>query len=239
MQLIKSVVIQNQKLNSKFHLLKFKVLAKKFAFVPGQFVTVKVKDNIFRSYSIFSLPSDLPFWEIFVDITPGGPGTTYLKNLKNGDTIKTSLPAGNFTPQKDKTDKLFFGATGCGLAPARPILENILQSNLAAKVHFYWGLRNKRDIALIPLLKSLEEKYPNFSYEIILSKPEVPWKGKTGHVTEYLLQNVNNDIKHKTSIYISGSGEFIKEALSELQKAKFPAEKTYFEACYFSPPTLS
>ena len=77
-------VVSNIKLNSKFNSIKFKSESKSFIFKTGQFVAVKVNKNIFRLYSIASEPEDLPYWNMFIDITPGGPGTTYLKSLKKG-----------------------------------------------------------------------------------------------------------------------------------------------------------
>jgi ferredoxin-NADP reductase len=228
--LFRHTVISNKKLNAKFNSIKLRSKSKDFLFRVGQFVAVRADKNIFRLYSIASEPQDLPYWNIFVDITPGGPGTSYLKSLKKGQVVETLSPKGQFI-LSNKMNNYIFGATGCGIAPFIPMITELLK-NKEKKVSLIWGLRFKKDIALTKMLNSLRKIHSNFSYEIILSKPETSWHGKRGHVTLPILEKVKESDSTKTGIYLSGSREFIKEATVVLDKEKFPLKKIYFEACY-------
>ena len=58
-KMMKSFVIENRVLNSKFRLIKFKLNDGIWHFRPGQFVVIKITDKIFRDYSIASLPEQL------------------------------------------------------------------------------------------------------------------------------------------------------------------------------------
>ncbi len=223
-------VISNQKLNSKFHSIKLKSNSKNFSFKTGQFVLTKVGDNIFRSYSIASEPEQLPYWNMFIDVTPGGPGTTFLKSLKKGQTVETSEPKGQFILSR-KMNNYIFGATGCGIAPFIPMISELLK-NTDKKVSLVWGLRFNKDIALTKMLTSLSMTYPNFSFEIVLSKPDKNWEGKGGHATFSIVQKAKKFDKETTGIYLSGSRDFVKESTKGLDKEKFPLKKIYFEACY-------
>lgn len=230
--LYKSKVIKNHKLNDKFHVLTFKIEDPTFVFEPGQFVNLKVNNTTFRSYSIFSHPKTLPYWEMFVDITPGGPGTTYLKNLKKGDVIETTRPVGSFIFQEDKNcDNLFMAATGCGFAPLRPMIEEAFL-NPKKCTHFLWGLRKESEVSFINLLEMWTKKY-NFNYKIVLSQPGDKWNGVIGHVTDYL-PNCNDKKLKKSSMYLAGNGNFVKDAINDLMKNGFPEERIYFEECYFT-----
>ena len=229
--LIRSVVIDNKKLNHKFNLLKFK-FSDNVSFKQGQFIILKITDSISRCYSISSSPDTLPFWEIFVDITPGGPGTSYIKKLKKKDTVETSLPTGTFIHHRDGSKNIILAGTGCGIAPLLPILKETLKDNTTKRIILFWGLRFKKDIVLNNHLNNLKKKYPKFHYEIILSKPEEKWSKKTGHIQKYILESIKTTPHKETSVYLSGNGEFIKETLDELKKAKHPLARLYMEKCY-------
>lgn len=227
--LFKHRVVSNDKLNEKFILLKFKTESSGFDFKIGQYTIFKISDSVFRCYSLASLPEELPFWEIFVDITPGGPGTTYLKSLKKGQVVETLNPSGHLALDK-KYNEYLFGATGCGIAPFLPMFRELVKDK-KKKVFVYWGLRNEKDIVLTEYLKRYEKLNENFQYEIVLSKPKPGWKGNRGHVTEYLLEFSKN-IGAKYAIYLSGSGDFVEEVCMLLKKQKFPDKNLYMERCY-------
>lgn len=225
-------VISNQVLNYKFRLLRFKTKNKGFTFEPGQFTVIKIDDAIFRCYSIYSLPHELPFWQIFVDIIPGGPGSQFLKNLAAGDKIETTKISGAFTLKKDKSQTVVFAATGCGLAALKPMIEKLLKQKDKPKIFLLWGLRHKKDIVLKDLLEDWRKKNPCFSYEIVLSQPKSDWKGKNGHITPHVIKLAKILPQDKTAIYLCGGSEFVEESQKFLLKIKFPQKRIYFEKCY-------
>ena len=226
----RSEVIQNKKLNYKFNLVKFKLTGQVFSFKPGQIITLRVSGSIFRCYSIFSSPTLLPYWEIFVDITPGGLGTTFIKNLKVKDIIETSGPSGTFTCEKGNNKNFIFAATGCGLAPLKPMIENLLNSSDRSKIFLLWGLRYKKDIVLRDILDNWTKDYPHFYYEIVLSQPKGKWKGKKGYVDSYIMDITKKLPINNTSIYLSGNNEFIKSNLEGLNDVQFPTDNLHFES---------
>ena len=222
-------VVSNRKLNYKFHLLTLRAPSS-FSFKTGQFVVLKINDSIFRCYSIASSPEKLPFWEIFVDITPQGPGTRYLSKLKSKDKIEVTKVAGLFSLQSRKSKQIIFAATGCGLAALKPMIEESLRKDNSEKAILLWGLRYEKDIVFKKLLAEWKKRYPQFTYIIILSQPKSQWKGERGHITKRI---VNLAIEEpKTSIYLCGGSDFIEETQDKLQKNSFSSEKIYFERCY-------
>lgn len=232
---IKSKVLENTKLNYKFHRIRFELSEEAdFIFKPGQFVVVKVSDGIFRSYSVASLPEQLPTWEIFIDITPDGPGCRFLKNLKKGAVIETTTPRGIFTLGDANVKHHILTATGCGLASILPMTETVLNRKDGSRVHLLWGLRFEKDIVPIQqeILDRWTKQYPNFSYDIVLSKPEGKWDGKTGHTTNYIVDLVKTLSPDLASVYLCGNQGLVTDVKEALQNIDFPEERLYFERYY-------
>lgn len=225
---IKSEVVSNQKLNYKFHSIRFKAFSP-FDFKIGQFVTLKVTDKIFRSYSIASTPGQLPYWEMFVDITPNGPGTQFLSRLTTRDIIETTTPRGNFILE-ETSNPLVFVITGCGFASIKPMIEESLRAG--KEVYLFWGLRYIKDIVLEDFLGTYQKNYPNFHYEIILSHPEGRWKGKSGHVTEHLCETVKKLKERRPNIYLCGNGAMIADINKSLVQFENCYDKIHFEKYY-------
>lgn len=223
-------VVLNRKLNEKFILITLKSKNPKFSFKTGQFTSIKIKKNILRCYSFASLPENLPFWKIFVDLTPGGPGTVFLKNLKKGDLIKTLDPRGHFLLMK-KYKKYIFAATGCGIAPFLAMIKALIRTK-DKKIFLFWGLRYKKDIVLTKLLQSYTKLNSNFSFEVILSKPEGKWQGKSGYLQNFIIDKIDQVGQKDMAIYLSGSREFIVQSIQLLKQKKFPIKKIYTELCY-------
>lgn len=228
----RSRVLENLKLNDKFNFLSLEVLDQPFSFTVGQFVILKISEAVYRDYSIFSLPQKMPIWEMLVDISPQGPGTKYIAGLKREDIIETGKPCGIFSLKDDGGENLLMGATGCGLASIKPMLEQIFNQKSQAKIHLFWGLREEKDLFYQDVLNSFQQENPGFHYEIVLSQPENNWLGKRGHINEHLTDLVQSLDFPKTSIYLCGSGAMIEEIKDQLKKINFLCDRIYFEKTF-------
>lgn len=228
-----SEVISNQKLNYKFRLIQFKLKnSEPFQFKPGQFVVFKIGQSIYRSYSIASHPSKLPNWQILADITPGGPASTLIKNLKQGQEIQHSSARGVFFLKEKPSPYNIMTATGCGLASIIPMVEQLLQKN-KKRVNLIWGLRYEKDICFLTWLKSFTDN-SNFSYQIVLSKTSTSWSGPKGHLTALLLETIKKVPQKELSTYLCGSQSMINDVKAALEKINFSKNSIYFERYYSS-----
>jgi ferredoxin-NADP reductase/ferredoxin len=97
-----------------------------FSFRAGQYVRVKVPDTgEWRSYSMASLPRDLPKIEFLVRIIEGGLMSEYLRGRCNpGDRIDVEGPMGAFVLRESRAPHIFV-AGGTGLAPILSMLDTI------------------------------------------------------------------------------------------------------------------
>lgn len=216
-----STVTDNRKLNAKFRQIRFKLKGKTWSFKPGQFVILKVAEKVFRDYSIYSLPEKLPFWEILLDVTPNGLGCKYLSKLKKGEIIETSAPMGTFFVNNRKPGNFILVATGCGFAPTKCMASYLFRNN-KNKVSLLWGLRHSKDIFPSGVKQA----------EIVLSKPDKDWSGKTGHVTDYLEAVAQKFPAKNTGVYVCGNGTMITDVTRILKSYGVPQKNIHFEQYY-------
>ena len=136
-----------------------------------------------RPYSIASPPSSPHRITLVLNLVSGGPGSTYLYGLREGDTTSFKGPAGSFFLRDDVTRHLFFVATGTGIAPFRSMLLAQLERATGQPLTLFWGLRNHRDLYYQEELTEWAARYPQFSFVTTLSQPEEDWSGANGRVT--------------------------------------------------------
>ena len=191
------------------------------AFKAGQFLSFEVgqdekKRSLIRPYSIASPPSMRDRITLLFNLVPGGPGSTYLFSLKEGEETQFKGPAGNFYVRDDLTRDHLFVATGTGIAPIRSMLMNLFEQETAGAVTLYWGLRSQRDLYYQDELEAWARAHPKFSFATTLSRPENGWSGERGRVTrlvEERIASVNN-----LSVYLCGNSGMLKDVTDIVSK---------------------
>lgn len=175
-------------------LLRFFPLDRSIDFKPGQFVQIK-KDNIFRPYSIASIP-EMPYLEFIIDVV--GRFTTMLKNAEIGEVFDINGPYGKFIFENDK--KAVFIAGGSGIAPIMSMVRSIVKNHLKGE---YYVFVSNRNVQKHPFLSELEvykhagfiEHITTFTREEVKGyrngrfEPEEVFKGK--EFTYYICGNMS------------------------------------------------
>ena len=189
-------------------------------FKAGQFVSFEVPDArtgrmVTRPYSIASAPSALDTISLLLNFVQGGPGSTYLFKLNEGDATTFSGPAGNFYLRDDPERQLLFVATGTGIAPIRSMLLANAERPVPRRTTLFWGLRSQRDIYYEDDLERLAKQVPGSSVVITLSRPEAGWPGVVGRVTGLVEQEVG-DVK-TLGVYLCGNSAMITDVTRIIQ----------------------
>ena len=213
-------------LASKFHYFVFETEAP-FAYIPGQYINVKVSNQRINDYSIAG--SNGNTLDFVVDVSPGGPGSAFFENLKTGDRITYLGPSGIFTLQlNDGSTHLLFLATGAGISPLKCIIDSALKDRQCIlPITLYFGLRYNADIFWQDYFQDLVQQYPHFTFKLILSKPDEGWQGLKGHITDYVAQDFP-DLKD-FSTYLCGNQNMINEATNSILSKGCPKERIYTE----------
>lgn len=159
-----------------------------FSFKPGQFVEFCIDRDV-RMYSIVSLEKDLPRLKFLIKILEFGVGSDFVRNLKIGDPVEIRGPYGNFT-EEIKNESAIFLATGVGVAPFIPVIDNMLQSGtFKSECALYLGVKTEYDILYGDFFKKLEKEFSNFHFFPVLSQPNKPWTGIKGRLTNFISEN--------------------------------------------------
>jgi NAD(P)H-flavin reductase len=189
-------------------------------FKPGQFVSFQVAKAgvpapVTRPYSIVSPPSRAGRITLLLNLVPGGPGSTYLFGLREGDRTQFKGPAGSFYLRDDKPRDLLFVATGTGIAPIRSMMAAQSELHSSQAVTLFWGLRSQRDLYYQEEFAVLARSHPRFSFTITLSRPEPGWAGATGRVTALVTDRVPSVAN--LAAYLCGNGGMIRDVTAVLQ----------------------
>ncbi|MFH0943263.1 MAG: FAD-binding oxidoreductase [Candidatus Beckwithbacteria bacterium] len=213
--------------NEKYHCFKFELVKPALLeFLAGQYISIEVGEGLRRSYSIVNQPSVNHMVELCVDVLPDGKGTGYLKNLKPGDEVKFLAPLGIFKAEQES--KLLFMATGCGIAPIKSMLFDLLEDKKDTRqMVLVWGLRHAEEMFWEEELRRLEEYYKNFKLQIILSQPPEKWPLPAGHITDYIKTEMSLD--KGWGIYLCGSREMVEEGKVLVESLGVPKEQIHFE----------
>jgi len=190
-------------------------------FKAGQFVSFEVGVNekqqtLTRPYSIASPPSSTGVLTLLFNLVPGGPGSTYLFSLKEGDETSFKGPAGTFRLRDDPARDHLFVATGTGIAPIRAMLLALFEKDAACSVTLYWGLRSRRDLYWQDELAAWAKAHPKFTFTTTLSRPEDGWSGERGRVTHLVEERIAS--VQNLAAYLCGNSGMLNDVTAILQK---------------------
>jgi ferredoxin-NADP reductase len=231
-QIIKASVTLKEFLNPRVLKLNFTYTnTDEIVFLPGQFVSIKVAESKYRSYSICSSPIDTKNLSIVAAVTHDGIGANYLRSLDLRDQVEMIGPSGRFVLPQQLENDLFFVATGTGIAPFMPMLEqlNLMSSNFTIKLLF--GVRDENELFFMEELKALATRFPNFECFVCFSQ-NIPDKfegnekvlAKKGRVTEYI------DYQTEGSQYfLCGNRFMIEEVMNKLTSNGVDSTRVYHE----------
>jgi len=72
------------------------------------------------------------------------------------------------------------------------ILDLLLVKKITLPIRLWWGMRRQEDCFWVEDFDNLEKEYPNFKWDLVLSRPPENWPLHSGHVTEHVLDYVQN-----------------------------------------------
>ena len=154
----------------------------------------------FRAYSMANHPAEGNIVMLNVRIAhpppnkwdaPPGIASSYIFNLKSGDKVTISGPYGEFFIKDTEREMVYIGG-GAGMAPLRSHLFHLFHTlETGRKVSYWYGARSKREMFYDDHFKKIQEKFPNFKYNVALSDPlpEDNWNGYQGFIHQVVHDN--------------------------------------------------
>ncbi|EKD99880.1 MAG: hypothetical protein ACD_22C00148G0006 [uncultured bacterium] len=222
-----SVVVEKKVIAEGICLVVLEI-KEKLVYKPGQYISLRVSEEGHRrSYSVAKYENNKI--SLIVDVSPKGLGSLFVEKLEVGSEVEVLGFLGNFTIESlEKIKNVYFVATGTGIVPFGPMVEMVLGDGYKGKVFLSWGLRHVGGLYWMDYLEGIKKKYSNFDFEIYLSKPEVEWRGKVGHVGD----NLDLLEIEESAWYLCGGNEMISQMKERLVAKGVAEENINYEKFY-------
>lgn len=157
-----------------------------------------VNEEVLRAYSMANYPDEKGRIMLNVRIAtppsanvPAGKMSSYIFNLKAGDTVTISGPFGEFFVKETDAEMVFIGG-GAGMAPMRShIFDQLKSKKTTRKMSFWYGARSTREVFYQADFDALAAENDNFVWHVALSDPlpEDNWTGYTGFIHNVIYEN--------------------------------------------------
>ena len=156
------------------------------AFLPGQFLTFSLdvpapstgNEQVIRCYSLSDAPSP-DHYRISVKRVPAPPGlnvppgrsSNFLHDqVAVGDVLQVRSPAGHFHIDRSNSPVVLI-AGGIGITPMLSMLNWCFAEQPGREVWLFYGVRNSRELIMLPQLEALAAGHPEFRLRICFSDP--------------------------------------------------------------------
>ena len=161
----------------------------RFAFLPGQFISLSVGQepaSSSRLYSIASAPRADNRFDLCLRLRPDDAVSSEMFNLKRGEVVRFSGPFGFFTLREPPDSVSVFIAAGTGIAPIRAMLQQLYRRPYSGEAWLFFGVRSEPDILYRTEFEKLAQENPGFHFLPSLSRPEPTWAGLRGYVQSHI-----------------------------------------------------
>ena len=164
---------------------------------------------------------------------PPGVGSSYVFNLKPGDTVTAIGPFGDFHIKPTQREMVFIGG-GAGMAPLRSQLSHLFETlHTARKVSFWYGARSRQEIFYEDYFRGLARDHPNFAFHLALSSPlpDDNWTSHLGFIHEVVLEKYlgGHANPRAAEYYLCGPPMMIKACTRVLADLGVPAEQVAYD----------
>lgn len=211
-------------------------LTNQYAFIPGQYLTLKAKINnkeIRRAYSICSSKQSGEL-RVAVKAVPNGVFSTYAnEEIKTGDSLEVSTPEGKFIIDTDDVNQNYCAfAAGSGITPIMSMISSTLAANNNSSFTLIYGNKSQKDTIFHSEINNLSNQFGDrFSVIYVFSRENVEESlfGRIdGSVVNYVIKNKFNDISFN-KFFICGPEEMINITSENLANSGVDKNNILFE----------
>lgn len=181
-----------------------------------------------RAYSMAGryVPGNL--LEFHVKRIPGGIGSNYMCDLREGSAVTGSGPYGK-TQLRDRNKNLLFVAGGSGMAPVKALIEELFEQPYRHEAWFFYGARSERDLFFMREWTEFAAKHPNFHFVPALSDkaPEDRWTGEEGYIADVVSRHFEQ--MDNMDAYLCGPPAMIQSTLKVLYKGGLRSSNIFYD----------
>ena len=115
-------------------------------FKAGQHLNLILDNGERRDFSMANPPRESDGAQLHIRHVPSGAFTSYVfDGLKQGDTLHTEIPFGDFV-LRDSVKPILFVAGSTGFAPISSIIQDMTIKGIDRPMTLYWGARQKEGL---------------------------------------------------------------------------------------------
>jgi len=130
-----------------------------------------------------------------------------------------------FVLRQPPRDSLFV-ATGTGIAPFRAMLLGHLNEASPAFTLMF-GVRFESHLMYRNEFEDMARRFPQFRFWPTLSRPELGWGGRAGHVQAHLAEALGE--RHDVDVYLCGLKAMVDDVRRILKEMGFDRKQVFYE----------
>jgi ring-1,2-phenylacetyl-CoA epoxidase subunit PaaE len=212
-----------------------------YAFVPGQYVTVRIDldgEDVRRSYSICSTPEDEGL-SVGIRCIAGGSFSSFARSLKEGDVLDVMTPQGRFLAPIGGAHDYLLLAAGSGITPMMSIAKSVLAGEPESSVTLLYANRTSDSIMFRDELDALKDKHlTRFALVHVLDEERQEVELLNGRLDREKLETFAHAgvirPEHHDGVYVCGPQPMMEAASAAMADLGVDSEKIHFEL--FTPP---
>ena len=206
-----------------------------FRYAAGQFVTIEVEvdgQKHLRCYTLSSSPSRPVCVTITVKAEPRGKVSKWLhQNLKVGDRIRASGPAGIFSIHLHPAEKYLFLSGGVGITPLMSMTRWLFDLGRHTDVGFIQCARTPADLLCRSELEAISARLPEFRVAFVCERPNPygAWTGYSGRINQLMLELICPDYRER-EVFCCGPEPYMQAVRDVLRAAGYDMRRYHEES---------
>ncbi len=204
-----------------------------FAFQPGQFAWLTIRDSPFalkeHPFSIASSAEDSG--TLGFTIKELGDFSSRIKTVEVGQEVYVDAPYGSFSVDRQPADSYVFIAGGIGIVPIMSMLRTLADRSDQRPLLLIYAYHTRERLTFCEELEALQSRL-NLRLVVVLKEPPEGWRGEAGLLNEELLarhvvqwQNENG----RYECFICGPVPMIRLSEKALHKLGVPLSRIHSE----------
>lgn len=138
-------------------------------FEAGQWVSVPFGPKLVRAYSIASTPRAPSVITLCADVTPGGVGSQWFRDLAPGAEVAFKGPLGGFVLSREETRRPLFVAEEIGIVPIRSIVLDLDETGSTRPATLVYWARAAGWLVYDAEFRALARRRPEFAYHPVVA----------------------------------------------------------------------
>lgn len=196
-----------------------------FAFKPGQFLFVTIKDGqeeLKKHFSISSSPTDTGYVEFTKRLT-GNRFSNVLNALQVGSWARIDGPYGSFTFEGEYA-KVAMLTGGIGITPLMSICKYCTDKGLSTDIVVIYSNHTTSEINFRAELEELQARNKNLKVAISITNNDPSWKGANGRITAEKIRKEIPDYAERLFL-VSGPMSMVQDMVGILKEMGIQQER--------------